>query len=138
MALVGARKRKQIVAVFKSLVGCFLTYATIVWLSNTSKTSVNRVQVIQKSALCIATGCVGMLAIDHLRTVAKVLKVDENLSMLCAQRLAICLQPDHVSFQAIPADSAPRRMKHTLPTAYIERVGELLVDGCIRDVNFAR
>ena len=50
------QQKETIMATFKSLVGSILTYAKPVWFLNTRKTSINRLQIIQNSALCIATG----------------------------------------------------------------------------------
>ena len=80
---------ETILATFKFLIGSLFTPK---WFPNISQTSIIKVQIVQNSALRIATGCVRMTAIDHLHTEAKVLKVVEHLSVLCAQHLATCLQ----------------------------------------------
>ena len=79
-----------------------------------------------------------MTAIDHLQTETKFLNVHEHFCMFFAEDLATCLQPDHASFQTVRADSGPRSKKHTLQIAYMERVEDLLADGCIRDVKLGR
>merc|ERR1719376_1136123 len=132
------QQKETIMATFKSLVGSILTYANPVWFPNTSETSISRLQVIQNSALRIATGCVRMTPVDHLHVEAKVLKVDEHLKMLCSQYLASSLQPDHASFSVVTADSGPRRKKATLQRSFADQVSHLLVDGCVEDIKEAR
>ena len=85
---------------------------------NTRSCSLGKLQTIQNYALRIATGCIMMTPIDHLHTEAKILKVDEHLKMLCSQHLATCLQPNHVSFPTVTADSGPRRKKESLQTMF--------------------
>ena len=132
------QQKETIMATFKSLVGSILTYANPVWFPNTSETSISRLQVIQNSALRIATGCVRMTPIDHLHAETKVLKVDEHLKMLCSQYLATSLQPDHASFSVVTADSGPRSQRATLQRSFANQVSHLLVDGCVEDVKEAR
>ena len=132
------QQKETIVITFKSLIDSLFTYAAPVWFPNAKSNSIKKLQVIQNSALRIATGCVKMTALDHLHAETKTLKVDEHLRMLCTQFLATCLQPGHVSFPIVTADSGPRRMKHTLQTAYLDQIGDLLDDGCVLDIKEAR
>ena len=132
------QQKETILSTFKSLVGSLFTYAAPIWFANTSYSSINRLQVIQNSALRIATGCVKMTPIDHLHTEAKVLKVDEHLKLLCSQHLATCLQPNHVSLPIVTADSGPRRMKQSLQTGFRDQVNDLLVDGNVHDIKTTR
>ena len=132
------QQKETILVTFKSLVGSLFTYAAPIWFANTSYSSINRLQVIQNSALRIATGCVKMTPIDHLHTEAKVLKVDEHLKLLCSQHLATCLQPNHVSLPIVTADSGPRRMKQSLQTGFRDQVNDLLVDGNVHDIKTTR
>ena len=121
-----------------SLIGSLFTYAAPIWFPNTSPSNIAKLQTIQNSAIRIATGCVMMTPIDHLHTEAKVLKVDEHLKMLCSQHLATCLQPNHISFPIVTADSGPRRIKNTLQLHSRDQVSDLLVNGVIEDIKEAR
>jgi len=58
--------------------------------------------------------------------------------MLCSQHLATCLQPNHISFPIVTADSGPRRMKQSLQMHSSDEVGDLLVGGVIEDIKEAR
>ena len=132
------QQKETILVTFKSLIGSLFTYAAPIWYANTSFSSINRLQVIQNTALRIATGCVKMTPIDHLHTEAKVLKVDEHLRLICSQYLATCLQPNHVSLPIVTADSGPRRMKLSLQTGFSDQVNDLLVDGYVTDIKTTR
>ena len=132
------QQKETILITFKSLVGSLFTYAAPIWFPNISQSSLDKLQIVQNSALRIATGCVKMTHIDDLHAEAKELKVDEHLKMLCSQFLATCLQPHHASFPIVTADSGPRRMKQSLQKGYSDQVDDLLVDGHITDIKIAR
>ena len=147
--------KETLLATFKSLIGSLITYAVPVWFPNTSATSRNKLQIIQNSALRIATGCVKMSGIDDLHAEARMLKVEDHLSMLCSQFLATCLQPGHPSLPIVTADSGPREMKKTLqrcfgetreygggqqrrPTSFQAPLTDQLVNGLVPDIKKAR
>ena len=92
----------------KSIIG---TYGAPIWFPNTKSTALISLHTIQNSTLCIETGCVKMSVIDPLCIEAKALKVDEHLRKLCTQFLAIRLQPEHVSYLIVTANSGLREMK---------------------------
>ena len=48
--------KETLLATYKSLIGSQMTYAAPIWLPNTSDSSRKKVQVIQNSALRVATG----------------------------------------------------------------------------------
>ena len=79
-----------------------------------------------------------MTPVDHLHTESKVLKVDEQLKMLCSQHLATCLQANHVSLPVVTADSGPRRKKMSLQMGFSDQVNDLLTDGHVEDIVEAR
>ena len=82
-----------------------MTSAATIWFPNTSEISINKLQIIQSSAVGIATGCVGMTAIDQFHTEPKTFKVDKHLRMLCLQFLVTGFQPEHVAFPIVSANS---------------------------------
>ena len=61
------------------MIDSFFTSAALMWFPNTGATSINKLLIIQNSALRIATGYVGMTAFDHFHSEASSLKVDEHL-----------------------------------------------------------
>ena len=108
------QQKETIIATYKALIDSLFSYAAPVWYPNASRTSINKLQVIQNSALRVATGCFMMSSIDHLHMEAEILTVKEHLDMLCTQHLATCLQRGHPSFAVVSADSGPRNKKQTL------------------------
>ena len=105
------QQNETILGTFKSLLGSLFTYAAPICFPNTTQISINKLQVVKNSALRIATRCVRMTGIYYLHTEANFLKVDEHLTMLCAQHLITCLQPDNASFQTVRADYGPRKIR---------------------------
>ena len=80
-----------------------------------------------------------MASVEHLHMEAGIMKVRENLDMLCAQFLASCLQPNHSSFPVFTADSDPRNKKQTLQRRYLAQVESFREeDGSIADAATAR
>ena len=147
--------KETLLATYKSLIGSLFTYAAPIWFPNTSASSRKRLQVMQNSALRVATGCLKMTGIDDLHAEAKMLKVEDHLRMLCSQHLATCLQPSHASFPAVTADSGPREIRQTLqrsfretrefgggqqriPTSFEEPFQDQLVNGCVLDIKTTR
>ena len=108
------QQKETLIGTYKALIDSLFSYAAPVWYPNASKTSINKLQIIQDSALRVATGCLMMSSVDHLHTEAKIMTVGEHLDMLCSQALATYLQPGHPSFAVVTADSGPRTKKQTL------------------------
>ena len=69
---------------------------------------------MHNAALRITTGSVNASAEDHLHAETKMLPVDDHLSLLCSQFLVTALQPGHLSYPIVTADSGPKDKKKTL------------------------
>ena len=82
-------------------------YAAPIWFPNTSPSLVQKLQTIQNSALHIATGCVKIASVDHLHEETEMLPVQDHLSLICSQCLAITLRPTNPSHNIVtsPSDS---------------------------------
>ena len=132
------QQKETIVATYKALIDSIFMYAAPIWFPNASNTNIQKLQVIQNSALRLATGCLMMSPIDHLHTEAKIMKVEEHLQMICAQFLTTCLQPQHPSFPIVTDDSGPRNKKRTLQSRFYADVADHLQDGVTMDVETAR
>ena len=52
------QQKETIITTYISLIRSFFMYAALIWFPNVSSFLVDKLQAIQKSALCIATGCV--------------------------------------------------------------------------------
>ena len=128
------QQKETLIATYKALIDSLFSYAAPIWYPNASKTSVNKLQTIQNSALRVATGCLMMSPIDHLHVEAEILTVKEHLDMLCSQALATYLQRGHPSFSVVSADSGPRNKKQTLQRRFNSAVAPYMNhDGTIAD-----
>ena len=133
------QQKETLIATYKALIESLFSYAAPIWYPNASKTSIKKLQLIQNSALRVATGCLMMSSVDHLHMEAEILTVREHLDMLCSQALASFLQEGHPSFPVVTADSGPRNKKETLQrrfnpkvTAYTNRDGVVVDAECAR------
>ena len=59
---------------------------------NVSSSMIQKLQTLQNSAICVATGSVKMTSIDNLPEETKVLHVHDHLSLLCPQYFTRTLQ----------------------------------------------
>ena len=141
-ALAGSswgQNKEALLITYKALIESVMNYAAPIWFPNVSESSIKKLQIVQNTALRIATGCIKMTPIQHLHTESKILHVKGHLNMLCTQFLATCLQPEHPSFASVTCDSGPRRMKETLQSAYTGRLYRYLSDGrIITDIDSVR
>ena len=132
------QQKETLVITYQALIDSLFSYAAPIWFPNTSVTNINKLQLIQNSALRIATGSPMMASVDHLHMEAGVLTVREHLDMLCAQYLASSLQPNHPSYPVVTADSGPRTMKYTLQRRYSAEVESFKDEsGAIEDPKMA-
>ena len=103
------QQKETLLVTFKALIQFIMTHAAPVWYPNAA--SVRELQVIQNSALRVATGCHGAFAIEHLHTECRMLPVAESLQMTCSQFLAQALVPSHPYHVVVTLDWVPRNMK---------------------------
>ena len=135
-ALTGTRwgqHKETIEITYKSIIRSLFTYVAPVWLPHISSTNLHKLQVVQNSALRIATGCVRSTSVGHLHAETKILPVADHLSLISAQFLARALQTDHPAHNIVsrvPA-SNDRGMRETLRTYSADRVEPYLVNGVI-------
>ena len=94
-------------------------------------TAISKLQVIQNSAIRIATGCHRMSPINHLHREGALLPVADSLTLLCKQHLASVLTADHPSFEVVTAGSGPRSIRATLQSRFLPSIQQHLVDGSI-------
>ena len=123
--------RDTLLLTYKAILRSKIDYAAPVWFPLVKKTSLNRLQCIQNSALRIITGCHKMSSWQHLHNEAKILSVGEHCRMLAAQHLAMTLQQNHPSFIAVSRPPGLRDKKPTLQSAFLDDVRPHLVDGVV-------
>ena len=124
------QQKETIVLTFKSLIRSLFTYAAPVWFPNTPRTTCDPLQVIQNTALRIATGCHKRASQGHLHTETQVLPVQDHLGLLCSQYLASALRPTHPSFSTVRRPSGPRiTTKTTLQARFGPSIAHHLSNG---------
>ena len=101
------QQKETIVATYKSLIESLFSYAAPIWYPNASRTSIQKLQTIQNSALRVATGCLMMSSIDHLHMEAELMTVREHLDMLSSQYLATSQSTPHIRWLRQTQGHAP-------------------------------
>ena len=132
------QQKETLITTYKSLIRPLLTYANPIWFPNSSPSAIQKLQVLQNSALRIATGCVRASAISHLHAETQVLPVRDHLSLLCSQYLARTLQPNHPSHTIVTSPSGPRTVRHTLQSRFLSVVAPYAEGGIIPPASYAQ
>ena len=127
--------KETLLLTYNSIIKPILTYASPIWYPAISKTftNINKLQVIQNTALRITTGCVLKTDTQHLHSECKVLPVRDHLRMLSAQFYASALRPNHPSNQLVTAHPGPRTSRIGLlqTTVAADVVGLTEADGSV-------
>ena len=84
---------------YKALGISIVNYTSPVWSTNTSESSIGKIQRAQNEALRIITGSHKGSCIDHLHSVTKMLQVEDHLNLLPVQYLVQCLNTENVYHQ---------------------------------------
>ena len=99
---------------YRQFVRPVISYGSTAWSPNTSNTNHESLQVIQNSALRIATGCTKTTPINHLHRETKVLPIKDHLNMRGTQYYAAAIaNPQHPNHYMSEPYSAPRRVKRS-------------------------
>ena len=106
--------KECLLSTYKLFIRSLFDYAAPVVFPNYTRTSIERLQVIQNKSLRLVLGCHSASNIDHLHQECKELPVAQHLRLLSAQFLALSLQPDHPSHLYVTLDRGHRPMKETL------------------------
>ena len=140
-------QKEVILMTYKALILPIINYACAVWFPMCAQSKLDQLQVIQNSALRIATGCHLKASIHHLHAECKLLLVKEHLELLCSQFLVGTLREVHPSHSVVR--SLPARRSRTLPTRdfgpketlyslFKDKVLPFLVNDVIRDEDYKR
>ena len=113
-------------AIWMHLIKPILLYTTSIWFLNASISAVASLQIIQNSALRIATISLRTATVPHLHHEAEILQISPNLSLLCSQFLLRALIPDHPSHDVVTAPSGPCIVRYTLQSRFLPSVHHLL------------
>ena len=117
-----AQQKETLLLTYKALGRLIANYAAPVWSTNTSDTSLGKIQRTQNKALRIITGSHKMSSIDHLYSETNMLSVEGHLNLLSAQYLVRCLDTENVCHNITTLDHQPREMKETLFTMHNQTV----------------
>ena len=123
------QQKEMLLLTYKALGRLSANYAAPVWSTNasdTSDTSLGKIQRTQNEALRIITGSHKMSSIDHLHIETKMLPVEDHQNLLSAQYLVHCLDTENVCHHITTLDHPPREMKETLFTRHNQTVLRLL------------
>ncbi|XP_018013347.1 uncharacterized protein LOC108670388 [Hyalella azteca] len=125
--------KEDIIATYRTITRPILNYAAPIWYPVASRTAIASLQIIQNSALRLATGCIKMAPIAHLHHETGVLPLSAHLDLACAQFLGSALQPTHASFTFVSAPPGDRPIKASIKTRFGHLVAPFLVDGMMPD-----
>ena len=114
---------------FRALVRSLFTYAAPVWFPITKRSTCEQLQIIQNTALRIATGCHKRASLGHLHTETQTLPVVDHLGLLCSQYLASALRPSHPSHAIVTRNSGPRTIKTSLQSKFLPSIAHHLTNG---------
>ena len=114
LAATGWSKQKEtLMATYKAVLRTALEYASSIWSPIASSTSINKLQVMQNSALRTATGCTQDTHIHHLHDETLILPIHEHLQIHVLQYKQKTQHPSHPLHKHITYFNTPRR-KHPL------------------------
>jgi hypothetical protein len=108
------KDKETISATYKAITRPQLEYASTIWSPVASKSSKNKLQVVQNSALRIATGHTRDTNVQHLHSETLVLPIEQHTQMLAAQTREKASNPKHPLNHLLNPQEPPRRMKETI------------------------
>ena len=82
------QQKATILINYMSIIRSLFMYAVTIWFSNAKPSLIQKLQIIQISALRIATGCVMMTSINHLLEETKMLPFQDHFSLISSQYFA--------------------------------------------------
>ena len=120
--------KETLLLTYEALGRSIANYAALVWSTNASNTSLEKIQRTHNEALRIITGSHKMSSIDHIHSEIKMLMVEDQLNLLSVQYLVHCLDTENVCHHISTLDHPPREMKETLFTRHNQNVLPLLAN----------
>ena len=108
------KQKETLLLTYKALGRSIANYATPVWSTNASDTSLEKIQRTHVEAIRIITGSHMMSSIHHLHSETKMLLVKDHLNLLSVQYLVHCLDTEDVCHHITKMDHPSREMKDSL------------------------
>ena len=128
------QQKETLLLTYGALIRSIILYAAPVWYPNAG--SVQKLQIIQNSALRIASGCHGAASAEDLHRECKMLTVSHSLTLACQQFLASARRTSHPSFALVTSDPGPRPMKHTLQSRFLPAISGFLQDNITDNAEY--
>ena len=107
------KQKETITNTYKTLTRPLLEYASTVWSPVLAHPQTNKLQIIQNSALRMATGCTADTNITHLHDETKILPIDRHLRLHASQLRQTAQDPGHPLHKLTTKPPQPRYMKQT-------------------------
>ena len=89
------KHKETILATYKAITRPVLEYASTIWSPNASETNIDKLQIVQNTALRIATGCTHDTNTQHLHDETNVLPIHQHLQLHASQIRQKAQHPTH-------------------------------------------
>ena len=106
------KHKETILATYKTITRPVLEYASTIWSPNASKTNIDKLQIVQNTALRIATGCTHDTNTQHLHDETNVLPIHKHLQLHASQIRQKAPQPTHPLHKLTTHPHTPRLKKN--------------------------
>ena len=113
------KHKETILATYKAITRPVLEYASTIWSPNASKTNIDKLQIVQNTALRIATGCTHDTNTQHLHDETNVLPIHQHLQLHASQIRQKAQHPTHPLHKLTIHPHTPRlknKQHSTTPT----------------------
>jgi hypothetical protein len=89
------KQKETLINTYNAITRPVMEYASTIWAPITAQTNLNKLQIIQNTALRIATGCTQDTNVTHLHDETKILPLDKHLRLHGSQQRQQAQHPDH-------------------------------------------
>lgn len=103
--------KKTLIITYKTFVKSVFNFGAPIWFPNAKPSNIEKLQIIQNTAMRLITGCHKASPIEHLHTECKLMPVINHFTMLCTQYLATCLCPTNLSHEVVKLPLGPGKNK---------------------------
>ena len=114
MATGWGKQKETLMANYKAVKKLAMEYASSIWSLLASSTSINKLQVMQNTALRTATGCTQETSIQHLHDETLILPIHEHLQLHASQCKQKTQHPSHPLHKHTTYFNTPRLYKNTI------------------------
>ena len=108
------KQKETIATTYKTITRPTLEYASTIWSPIASDTNINKIQIIQNTALRIATGCTKDTNTQHLHEETLIQPIKNHLQLHASQMRQKAELPCHPMHSLIQATDQPRYIRQTI------------------------